>query len=158
MRFAHAIFAGAICTAFATASAASGPSVDISTRARSAERIVVATVVDVQSSMSRNGYGDQLIVSRLLLQIQETMKGQVESPLSLDVEGGTVGNLTLRVSDMPTLNQGDRAVFFTNPGPSGADVPHLRGLGILKLDASDRVEQEGNLTLDDLRRIVNAAR
>jgi len=108
--------------------------------------------------MSRNNFGDQVIISRLLLQIQETMKGQAAPALWLDVEGGTVGNLTLRVSDMPALNQGDRAVFFTNPGQSGDDVQHLRGLGILKLDATNRVEQESNLTLDDVRRIVEAAR
>jgi hypothetical protein len=158
MRLAQAIFAGAICTAVATASAASGPSVDIPTRAKGAQRIVVATVTDVQASMSRSSYGDQVIVSRLLLQVEEILKGQAKPAFSVDVEGGTIGALTLRVSDMPSLHQGDRAVFFTNPGASGADVPHLRGLGILKLDAANRIEGESNVTLDDVRRIVEAVR
>ena len=158
MRIAHAIFTGAICALVATSATAAGPTIDIPTRAKGAQRIVVATVMDAQSSMSRNSYGDQVIISRLLLEVQETMKGQAESALRLDVEGGTIGNLTLRVSDMPTLNRGDRAVFFTNPGPSGADEPHLRGFGILKLDEENRVQGESNLTLDDVRRSVEAAR
>ena len=45
---------------------------------------------------------------------------------------------------MPNLNRGDRAVCFTNPGPSGADEPHLRGSGILKLDEENRVQGESN--------------
>ncbi len=158
MRIADGILMGAICLGVATTSAASGPSVDIPTRARGAQRIVVAIVVDVQSVMARNGFGDQIIVSRLLLKVQETMKGEPASAVSLDVEGGTVGTLTLRVSDMPTLNLGDRAVFFTNPGPRGTDVPHLRGLGIVKLNAVNRVVDENSLTLDDLRRSVEASR
>src|SRR5688500_17596598 len=154
MRIAHGILMGAIYLGVAGTSAASGPSVDIPTRERGAQRIVVASVVDVQSVMARNGFGDQIIVSRLLLKVQETMKGASASAVSLDVEGGTVGTLTLRVSDMPTLSLGDRAVFFTNPGPRGADVPHLRGLGIVKLNAMNRVVDENGLTLDDLRRSV----
>ena len=77
------------------------------------------------------------------------MKGQPESALWLHIEGGTIGNLTLRVSDMPTLNPGDRAVFFTDPGPSGANVPHLRGFGISKLDAETPRPGGEQLTLDD---------
>jgi hypothetical protein len=156
MRIAHAILTAALCTL--AAAIVSGQSVDIATRARGAQRIVVATVADVQSSMSKNGYGDQVIISRLLLRVEETMKGPAQPEFSVDVEGGTVGSLTLRVSDMPSLHLGDRAVFFTDPGTSSADLPHLRGLGILKLDAANRVEDETNLTLDDVRRIVESVR
>jgi hypothetical protein len=157
MRVARAISLVVTCIVLATVAAVSGQSVDIQTRTKGAQRIVVATVADVQSSMSRNAHGDQVIVSRLFLQVEEIMKGQSGPAFSVDVEGGTLGGLTLRVSDMPSLYQGDRAVFFTNPTTFGADVPHLRGLGILKLDAANRVE-ESELTLDDVRRSVEAAR
>ena len=87
MRIAHAISTGAICALVATSATAAGPTIDIPTRAKGAQRIVVATVMDAQSSMSWNSYGDQVIISRLL-EVQETMKGQAQSALRLDVEGG----------------------------------------------------------------------
>ena len=130
--------------------------VDIGTRARGASRIVVASVVDVQSTFGVSPHGDQLIVSNARLQIEETLKGPFADSLNLTVEGGTVGDLTLRVSDMPTLEAGERAVFFLDPTTtSGGYLPHLRGLGILKLDTTDRI-RGANLTLADVRRMVHA--
>jgi hypothetical protein len=158
MRLVHAFCATVTCTVVVAATTVGfGQTTDIATRTKGSQRVVVATVANVQSVMSSNAHGDQVIMSRLLLQVEETLKGQAQPTVSVDIEGGTVGPLTLRVSDMPSLNQGDRGVFFTNPGPSGADMPHLRGLGILKLDASNRVE-DSNLTLEEVKRSVQAAR
>jgi len=83
-------------------------------------------------------------------------KGPAE-PLTLDYEGGTVDGITLHVSSLPVLQRGQRAVFFVTRGPKGELKPHLRGQGIVKLDASDRVPNS-SLTLDDLRRMVGHAR
>jgi hypothetical protein len=68
------------------------------------------------------------------------------------VEGGTVGDLTLKVSDMPALNSGDRAVFFLDDdgNGNGNHIPHDRGRGVLKLTEADRVEGT-TLTLDAVR-------
>ena len=140
-------------------SASSGPVVDIATRAKGADKVVVATIVDVHASLDRNEYGDQLIISHTLLQVDETMKGSpLDTLVSLDVEGGTVGTLTLSVSDLPAVATGDRAVFFLQQVASKPGIyrPHLRGLGILKLDASDRVQQS-SLTRSQIRGIVRAA-
>jgi len=155
MRAAHALL---LTIAMASSlSAAGGPPVDIRTRAQGAERIVVATIVDVHASFERNSFGDQIIVSHAVLQLEETMKGPPADRLELDVEGGTVGDLTLRVSDMPSVRRGERAVFFINRGPAAAHVPHLRGLGILELDANDTV-RNSSLTLQAIRTAVRGAR
>src|SRR5215217_3137422 len=95
------------CATTATISASQGPAVDIGTRARTAERVVVATVEDLQSSFEVNSHGDRLIVSHVLLQVEETMKGSPAEALTLAVEGGTINGLTMRVSDMPTIQAGD---------------------------------------------------
>jgi hypothetical protein len=84
------------------------------------------------------------------------MKGTHSAALQAMVEGGTVGDLTLQVSDMPSIEVGERAVFFLDRRPSGTRQLHGRGLGMLKLDANDRV-QGTNLTLEDVRRAVRAA-
>jgi hypothetical protein len=72
------------------------------------------------------------------------------------VEGGTVGGLTLEVSDMPVLAAGDEAVLFLDTPATGDATPHDRGFGILKLDAEGRVRGNGP-TLDEIRGRVRAA-
>jgi hypothetical protein len=64
--------------------------------------------------------------------------------------------MTSRVSDRPTLSPGERPVFFLTPGAGGEFKPHLRGQGILKLDAANTV-RGSSLTVDELRRVVRGA-
>lgn len=142
-----------VCLGAATVSASIGPEVDIPTRAKGAKKVVVATVVDVQSTFDVNEYGDRLIVSHASLQVDETMKGTREEAVMVTVEGGTVGELTLKVSDMPTMVKGDRAVMFLDEANRGGYVPHGRGLGVLKLDSGNRVAGT-SLTLDEIRNMV----
>jgi hypothetical protein len=144
------------CVATVTLSAAQGPQVDLGTRAKGAEHVVVAGVADVHSTFDVSPYGDRIIVSHIQLQVEETLKGASATTLALTVEGGTVGELTLRVSDMPTLKVGERAVFFLDSAASGDHRSHGRGLGILKLDVSDRI-QGSALTRGDVRSMVRAA-
>ena len=80
------------------------------------------------------------------------MKGQAQPTMDVDVEGGTIGSLTLRVSDEQVFSPGERAVFFVRrrPRPSRSA---LRGQGLLKLDRLNRVPGS-SLTLDEIRRTV----
>lgn len=131
---------------------------DIPERARGAKRVVVAQVVQVQSVFTTNEHGDQLIVSRARIQIEEALKGAPATYLNVEVEGGTIGDLTLQVSDMPRLETGDRAVFFLTPSDDGTfNRPHLRGLGILKLGA-DNVVRGSSLSLNAIRGMVANAK
>jgi hypothetical protein len=125
-------------------------------RARDAERVVVGHVASVESKWGVSDYGDRLIVSTLRVVVDETLKGQAQPTLDVEVEGGTVGNLTLRVSDEESFAPGERAVFYVRRSRRGSFVPHLRGQGILRLDRSNRVPGSG-LTLEEIRRAVAAA-
>jgi len=140
----------------AIVSADVAPPVDMSTRARGASRVVVAQVADVQAQFQTNRFGDQLIVSNVLLDVSETLKGSPTATLRVSIEGGTVGDLTLKVSDMPAFRAGDRAVFFLDGAAGDVQLPHERGRGILKLGADDRV-QGSAVTLDDVRDQIRAA-
>ena len=133
-----------------------GPVTDVPTRARGAGRVVVARILDVDAQFQTNRFGDQLIVSNALLEVLETLKGAPAATLRVAVEGGTVGDLTLKVSDMPAIHSGDRAVFFLDDGGNGTHVPHDRGRGVLKLEQTDRVEGSA-LTLNDIRQQVRSA-
>ena len=133
-----------------------GPPTDIASRAKGAGRIVVARVLDVRARFTTNRFGDQLIVSTVALEVTETLKGAPVATLEVEVEGGTVGDLTLKVSDLPSFQAGERAVFFLDAGQGGANLPHDRGRGILKLTQADQIQNSG-LTLAQLRQQVRAA-
>jgi hypothetical protein len=145
----------AVCVITTTAS--TGRPVDVAARAKKAATIVVATVAEVEAGRFQvSPSGDQLIVTRSWLRVEETLKGQPQQLVAIDVEGGTVGDLTLKVSDLQPLKQGDHGVFFLQPTPDGAHVPSGRGQGILKLDASGRAADTG-LTLADVKSKIRAA-
>ena len=125
-------------------------------RAHGAARVVVATVAETTARYERNEFGDELIVTYARLTIEEVVKGPA-GPATLALEGGTVDGITMRVSSLPTLVDGERAVFFLTPGPGGEFRPHLRGQGILKLDSTNTV-RGSSLTLDEIRHQAGSAK
>lgn len=128
----------------------------IQERARGSQRVVVATVASLEARWETNDFGDRLIVSKAVLTVDETMKGASAELVEMDIEGGTVGEITLKVSDLPALSRGQRAVFFLARGRNGRMVPHMRGQSILALDAQQRVAGT-DVSLGEVRSEVAAA-
>ena len=155
-RAAVVLTAITLCGLVNAAVAGQGAAVPLADRARGAERVVVGRVTSINPTWHVNEFGDRLIVSTVRVAVDETLKGLAQSALDVEVEGGTIGTLTLHVSDQEPLARGDRAVFYLARNVRGALVPHLRGQGLLKLDRSDRVPGS-SLTLNDIRRTVRAA-
>lgn len=157
-RFTHAeipvrLTAAAICLLAAQLStrAQDTSSVPLAERARGAERVVVGRVTTVNPIWRTNEFGDRLIVSIVSVAVDETLRGPALPSVDLEVEGGTIGELTLNVSDLEPMAPGDRAVFYLARDRRGVFVPHLRGQGLLKLDRADRV-RDSAVTLADIRR------
>ena len=147
----------AIVIALATpAMAEIGPPQDVASRARGAGKIVVARVLDVRGQFETNRFGDHLIMSHAVLEVLETLKGEPQAIVNMVMEGGTVGDLTLRVSDLPSLQTGEQAVFFLDPTAGGEHVPHGRGQGVAMKLNGDHVAGS-NLSLEDVRRQVRGA-
>jgi hypothetical protein len=141
--------------ALAPTVATAQPQVPLADRARGAEQVVVGRVTSVTASWRQNDFGDRLIVSTVHVMVDETLKGSSQSVIDVEVEGGTIGGLTLRVSDLETFAPGDRAVFYVQRNRRGALIPHRRGLGLQKLDNAGRVYGSG-VTLEQIRREVRA--
>jgi len=133
-----------------------GASPEVARVSRGAAKVVVGRVIDVQPRFETNRFGDELIVSHAVVEVTETLKGAPQSMIRVAVEGGTVGGLTLDVSDLPALEAGDEAVLFLDQPAQGDATPHDRGHGILMLDARGRVRGNGP-TLDEIRTQVRAA-
>ena len=132
-----------------------GPPTDLAAHSRAAGKVVVARIASVHSAFASNRFGDQLIVSNAVLEVLETLKGAPQAVTTVTVEGGTVGDLTLKVSDMQMLKEGERAVFFLDADGNG-QVPHGRGRGILKLDDADNVKGS-TITLKQVKDAVRGA-
>jgi hypothetical protein len=149
-------FAMCVCAAV-SASAADSRQVDLPTRTRGARKVVVAKAVSVTPAWRTTAHGDRLIVSDIALQVEETLKGTPASLMWLEVEGGTIDGLTLAVSSQTPMKAGERAVFFLDETSSGLHLPHLKDMGILKIDANDRI-QGSSLRLEEVRRQVLGVR
>lgn len=125
--------------------------VPLAERARGAERVVLGRVTTVEAVWRTNEFGDRLIVSVVNVAVDETLRGPAQASVTVEVEGGTIGDLTLHVSDLESVAPGDRAVFYLARNARGVFVPHLRGQGLLKLDRTDRV-RGSTVTLAEIRR------
>jgi hypothetical protein len=125
-------------------------------RARGAERVVIATVAETSARYERNDFGDELIVTDARLAVEEAVKGPAE-PVTVTIEGGTLNGITLQVSSLPSVRRGERAVFFLTRGSNGQFRLHLRGSGMLKLDANNQVVGSA-ITLDEVRQQIRSAK
>ena len=133
--------------------ASHGRPVSVEERVNGSARVVVARATDVKPAWRSNQWGDRIIVSRVVLEVQETLKGRADRQVVMDLEGGSVDGVSLEVSSLPALGRGERAVFFLDDSGSGTFQPHLRGLGILKL-GDDDVVRGSSLKLEDIRDIA----
>jgi hypothetical protein len=125
--------------------------------ALSAAFSIVGTVNETRPARRRSSFGDEIIVTTAIIRVGETLRGKGPAWLALEVEGGTINDITMEASDTPLLNRGDRAVFLIDRLPDGRFVPHRRGSGILRLQADDHI-RDSTLTLADVRRLASEAR
>jgi hypothetical protein len=132
------------------------PPTPLQQRFQGAQRAVVGKVAVVQPRWDRNEWGDQLIVSRMTVEVEETLKGFSARRLEVDIEGGTLDGLTLHVSHQAELAPGDRAIFILNETTTGVHTPHRKGLGLMRLDGNNRVEGTFT-TLADVRTAARSA-
>lgn len=115
---------------------------------RGSQKVVVASARSVAARWQENEHGDRIIVSRIELDVEETLKGPATQALSLDVDGGTLDGLTLRVSGLHVLEPSERAVLFLNVREGQVHRPH--GEGILVLD-DQNIVKDTMLGLNEIR-------
>jgi hypothetical protein len=120
---------------------------------RQAAFTLVGTVTETRASRRRSSFGDEVIVTTAIIQVTERLRGLAPSWLPVEVEGGSVGDVTMEVSDTPMLRRGDRAVFMIDRLKDGRYTLHDRGRGIAPLMADDHIKDSA-LTLDAVRRMA----
>jgi hypothetical protein len=78
-----------------------------------AATIVVSTVTSRRSEWENYG-ASKLIITKVTMAVEQTLKGSPPRTLVVEVIGGTIGEQTLHVSHVPEFKVGDRDVLFLN--------------------------------------------
>ena len=81
--------------------------------------IFEGTVLDRRSAWDTTP-GSRAIVTTVTFRVGDVLKGNVPAVTSLTFLGGTVGDLALRVSEMPEFTVGDRDLLFVAPEANAA--------------------------------------
>jgi hypothetical protein len=105
-----------------------------------ADLVFVGKVAGSRSEWRSVG-ADQVIFTLVEFETQEVLKGNAGAKLTLQFLGGTVGNTTLEVADVPRFNVGDRVLLFVEG--NGAQFCPLVGVfhgkfGVRKDEKSGR--------------------
>ena len=89
---------------------------------KKAQSIVHGRVRSANTHWSADG---RLILTTYTLDVEETIKGRAEKTLEITIVGGTVGNLGLFVSGMPSFDTGEEAVVFVETSAGYSTVVGL---------------------------------
>jgi hypothetical protein len=144
----------------AAAVAAVVPWISLEEMTRAAQVIVLGSVESVEGAWSEDG---RIIVSRVTITVERSLKGGPRRSVSFDVPGGKVGEQIMLASGAPVFARGERVIVFleargdgggqaATPGPlsvagwsqgklvvrrdrsSGRDLVHGRTAGTAYLD------------------------
>jgi len=81
-----------------------------------APAIVVATVESRRAEYEYYG-SSRLIITKVTLRVEQSIKGSAPRTVVVEVLGGTIGDQTLHVSHVPEFRVGDRDVLFLSNAP-----------------------------------------
>lgn len=79
---------------------------------RGATHALLGKVLDVEGFFGVNDRGDQLIMSRVRVRADKWLKGRDGSQVDFVIEGGTVGDLVMGVSDLPEFSKGQSVRLY----------------------------------------------
>jgi hypothetical protein len=86
---------------------------------RSSDAVVVGGVEDVESHWTQDGTS---IFTTALVGVEEVVRGVViQQMVTVEYEGGEIGEIGLKVSDVAPLERGERVLLFLKSGKSKRD-------------------------------------
>ncbi len=115
---------------------------------RSSEAVVEGDVVRVTSFWTPDG---KAIMSRATISVVDVVRGAADQKtLTVEFEGGEVGDVGMGVSDMATVSSGQRVLMFLRKKKASPDASTYeiigRAQGLYKVGA-DRIARKGGFSL-----------
>jgi len=143
-----AVFVTALLLAGSSPAGAVMRSLSTEELTRSSDAVVEGDVTSVGSFWSADG---KAIVSRATVAVVDVVRGlAVEKTLTIEYEGGEVGDVGMGVSDMVTVSQGQRVLVFLQKKSAFRDAAHYeiigRAQGLYKV-GGDRIARKGGFSL-----------
>ena len=104
-----------------------------------ADLIFTGHVISQQSRWQESN-GQRVIMTFVSFAVQQVHKGRANSSVTLQFLGGTVGNVTLDVTETPKFKQGERVVLFVEGNGVNVSpvVGFYHGKFVLQRDSSGR--------------------
>ena len=93
--------------------------------ARAADAIVIGTVARIETVAGADGTISTLVT----LDVEETVKGEVERRLTLKQPGGSIGGRTLWIAGGPRFRTGERQLLFLSAAADGTARTTALGMG-----------------------------
>lgn len=89
------------------------------------DTVIIGTVEYKESSWSADG---ETILTSVLVMVDETVKGSApEGLITVEYEGGEVGDIGLRISDTPSFEESEKVLLFLKPERSRREPLTARG-------------------------------
>jgi hypothetical protein len=86
---------------------------------RDSESVIIGEVEDTESRWSKDG---KTIFTRAFIVVNENIRGKsLQKRIAIEYEGGEIGDIGLKVSDVVPLEKGDRVLLFLKSGKSKSD-------------------------------------
>jgi len=79
---------------------------------KDASNIIAGKIKKIESFYETNKWGDTLIMSEVKLKVEKTIKGTLQDDVVFTVEGGRIGDVMLRVSNIPFFEEGDGIIVY----------------------------------------------
>jgi hypothetical protein len=82
---------------------------------RSSEIVIEGTVNDVAAEWSKDG---KTIISRSTVIPTNVIKGKIAQEITVELDGGEIGDIGFHVSDVEPLRKGEKVILFLKTGES----------------------------------------
>ena len=130
--------------------------VSLKSRALNADVAITGKVESATATMDEDSRThDHLIRTHSKIRVSNALKGETPATIELITEGGTINAgtpnaLTLMVSDMPKVIQGEQLLLILKKADDHYKL-HKRELGVLAMDEKGTGLKSGAMTLEQIK-------
>ncbi len=120
---------------------------------RNADAVIAGVVSSHETRKETNDYGDEFLVTKVKVLVNQWLKGSTEQTIDLDMIGGTLDGYTMRSSVEPEpLADKEQAVIYLEKSTNGrykissGDTVDTKGLLLINSDG-----KAGGISFDEIR-------
>jgi hypothetical protein len=137
-----------------------GPRISTEEKISKSQLIVHGKVGSIGARRTKLINGDDIILSRVAVTVQESLKGASDEMIFVEIPGGTIdagtpAELTMKTSDQVLPSNGEEVVLYLSPHDTFKDAHKLThgSISYIKVDKSTR--KAGDKSLEEIKAFAN---